>query len=254
MQVLAEEYMGAGMAATIEDGRLEVEGDLIAIESTFGQIGEMFERIDTFRRQLEARVRNTIKYAERGAQGLVGRAADLVHRLDRLLQDGRHAEASIEWGIEPLRSPWSEHHHARGREPRRPVMARPLGERPSDPLYEVRKQLRLQYITRIAPRPEDVRRFLERQLPATGSKEARFMQLETIDDFLAFEMARRFAMSREVPPEIAKTFELEFAPDMPPHESEWLRCPNFIVRRTSARASERPSERPSERRRGSAHA
>jgi hypothetical protein len=258
MQVLAEEYIGAGMATSIEDGRLEVEGDLIAIESTFGQIGEMFERIETFRRQLEARVRNTIKYAERSAQGLVGRAADLVHRLDRLLHDGRHAEASIEWGIEPLRSPWSEHHHARGREPRRPVTARPLGERPSDPLYEVRKQLRLQYITRIAPRPEDVRRFLERQLPATGSKEARFMQIETIDDFLAFEMARRFAMSREVPPEIAKTFELEFAPDMPPHESEWLRCPNFIVRRTSARASERPterpSERPSERRRGSAHA
>ena len=83
-----------------------------------------------------------------------------------------------------------------------------------------------------------------RQLPATGSKEARFMQIETIDDFLAFEMARRFAMSREVPPEIAKTFELEFAPDMPPHDSEWLRCPNFIVRRTSAR----------ERRRGAAHA
>ena len=60
-------------------------------------------------------MRNTIKYAERSAQGLVGRAADLVHRLDKLLHDGRHAEASIEWGIEPLRSPWSEHHHARVR-------------------------------------------------------------------------------------------------------------------------------------------
>jgi len=37
---------------------------------------------------------------------------------------------------------------------------------------------------------------------------------------------------------------LEFAPDMPPHDSVWLRCPNFIVRRTNAR----------ERRKGSAHA
>src|SRR5712671_1351905 len=132
MQVLAEEYMGAGMAASIEDGRLEVEGDLIAIESTFGQIGEMFERIETFRRQLEARVRNTIKYAERSAQGLVGRAADLVHRLDRLLQDGRHAEASIEWGIEPLWAPWSEHRQAPGRLPRQPVEARALAGRPTD--------------------------------------------------------------------------------------------------------------------------
>src|SRR5262249_9446362 len=185
MQVLAEEYVAAGMVASIEDGRLEVEGDLIAIESTFGQIGEMFERIETFRRQLEARVRNTIKYAERGTQGLVGRAADLVRRLDALLVNGRHAEARLEWSIEPLRSSWSEHHPARGGEARQPVFARPLGERPSDPLYEIRKQLRIQYITRIAPRADDVRRFLERQVPS-GSKEARFMQIDTVDDFLAF--------------------------------------------------------------------
>ena len=231
MQVLAEEYVAASIAPTLEDARLEAEGDLIAIETTFGQIGAMFERIETFRRQLEARVRNTIKYAERGTQGLVGRAGDLVRRLDALLRDGRHADATVEWSLEPLRSPWSEHQHARGRDPRIPVAARPLGERPTDPLYEIRKQLRLQYITRIAPRPEDVCRFLERQVPPAGSKEARFMELKTVDDFLAFDTARRFAMSREVPPEIARSFELEFAPDKPPHDSEWLRCPNFIVRR-----------------------
>jgi hypothetical protein len=92
-----------------------------------------------------------------------------------------------------------------------------------------------------------VRRFLERQVPS-GSKEARFMQIETVDDFLAFETARRFAMCREVPPEIARSFELEYAPDMPPHDSEWLRCPNFIVRRTSARERRKGSAQ------GSAHA
>jgi len=242
MQVLAEEYAAAGMAPSIEEGRLEAEGDLLAIETTFGQIGEMFERIETFRRQLEVRVRNTVKYAERGPQGLVGRSADLVRRLDALLSDGRHAEATIEWSLEPLRSPWSEHHHARGREPRKPVALRPLAERLSDPLYEIRKQLRLQYISRIAPRPDDVRRFLERQVPPSGTQEARFMQLETVDDFLAFDTARRFAISRELPPEIARMFELELTPDMPPHDSEWLRCANFIVRRLP------------ERRRGSAHA
>jgi hypothetical protein len=235
MQVLAEEYVTASMAASIEDGRLEAEGDLLAIESTFGQIGEMFERIETFRRQLEARVRNTIKYAERGAQGLVGRAGDLVRRLDTLLCDGRHAEATVEWSLEPLRSPWSAHHHAAGREPRKPVEPRPLGARPSDPLYEIRKQLRLQYITRIAPGPDAVRRFLERQVPPSGTKEARFMELETVDDFLAFDSARRFAMNRQAPPEIARTFELEPAPDLPPHDSKWLRCANFVVRRSPGR-------------------
>jgi hypothetical protein len=235
MQVLAEEYVAASIASTIDEGRLEAESDLLAIETTFGQIGEMFERIETFRRQLESRVRNTIKYAERGAQGLVGRAGDLVRRLDALLRDGRRAEATVEWSLEPLRSPWSEHQHAPSREPRRPLEPQPLGERPTDILYEIRKQLRLQYIMRIAPGPKEVRRFLESQVPPSGTKEARFMELKSVDDFLAFDTARRFAMTREIPPEVAAIFELEFAPDKPPHDSEWLRCSNFIVRRAAGR-------------------
>ena len=44
------------------------------------RLKDLEQRIEAFRRQLEARVRNTIKYAERGAQGLVGRAGDLVRR------------------------------------------------------------------------------------------------------------------------------------------------------------------------------
>ncbi|HTG17046.1 MAG TPA: Wadjet anti-phage system protein JetA family protein, partial [Blastocatellia bacterium] len=66
MQVLSEEYVAASISASMTDAVFDVEADLLAIESTFGQIGEMFERIESFRRQLEARVRNTIKYAERG--------------------------------------------------------------------------------------------------------------------------------------------------------------------------------------------
>ena len=173
MQVLAEEYAANTMAPDVEDGRMAAADDLLAIENIFEQIGEMFDRIETFRRQLEARVRNTIKYAERGTQGLVGRAGDLVRRLDALLRDGRHDEATVEWNVEPLRSPWSEHHQAPTRQPRRPVEARELAAPPSDPLYELRKQLRLEYIARIAPRPEDVRRFLEGQVSRFGTKEAR---------------------------------------------------------------------------------
>ena len=200
----------------------------------FGQIGEMFERIEAFRRQLEARVRNTIKYAERGAQGLVGRAGDLVRRLDALLGKGRHDAATLEWSLEPLRSPWSEHQHAPVRQPRRPVEALALAGRPSDPLYEIRKQLRLEYIARVAPRPDEVRRFLEDQVPLFGAKEARFMELQTVDEFLAFDTARRYALTGEIPQEVARSFSLEADPDAPPHDSEWLRCSNFVVRRAGA--------------------
>jgi hypothetical protein len=239
MQVLSEEYVAASISSSMAEAVLDVEGDLLSIESTFGQIGEMFERIELFRRQLEARVRNTIKYAERGTQGLVGRAGDLVRRLDRLLGRGRHPNATVEWSLEPLRSPWSEFHHAPSREPRKPLVAQPLGDRPTDPLYEIRKQLRLRYIERIAPGPAVVRKFLEKQVPVAGTKEARFISLATVDDFLAFDAARRFALTAEVPTEVARHFDLEFAPDLPPHDSEWLRCTNFIVRR-HATAGSRP--------------
>ena len=231
MQVVAEEYVAASIVTSIDEAKIEAEADLLSIEMTFGQIGEMFERIETFRRQLEARVRNTIKYAERGAQGLVGRAGDLVRRLDKLIGENRRIRPEVEWSIEPLRSPWSEFHHAPGREPRKPVEAQPLGSRPADPLYEMRKRLRLEYIMRIAPGPKEVRRFLESQVPPAGTKEARFMHLQTVDDFLAFDTARRFAMNSDIPAEIAESFELEFAPASPPHDSDWLRCSNFIVRR-----------------------
>lgn len=231
MQVLSEEYVNASISQSMSEAILDVEGDLLAIESTFGHIGEMFERIEAFRRQLEARVRNTIKYAERGTQGLVGRAGDLVRRLDALMARGRHANATVEWNLEPLRSPWSEFHHAPSREPRKPLELKPLGDWPDDPMYELRKQLRRRYIERIAPGPEEVRRFLEAQVPVASTREARFMALKTVDDFLAFDAARRFALTNEVPPEVGLHFELEFAPDLPPHDSEWLRCSNFIVRR-----------------------
>jgi hypothetical protein len=232
MQVLAEEYAANTMASDVEDGRMVVADDLLAIESVFEQIGEMFERIETFRRQLEARVRNTIKYAERGGQGLVGRAGDLVRRLDSLLRRGKYDRPTVEWSIEPLRFHWSEYHQAPVRQPRRPVEARELAGPPSDPLYELRKQLRLEYIARIAPRPEEVRRFLEGQVPPFAAKEARFIEIGTVDDFLAFDCARRYALTGEVPAQIATGFHLELSPDTPPHDSEWLRCANFVVRRS----------------------
>jgi hypothetical protein len=239
MQVLSEEYVAASISPSMREAALDVEGDLLAIESTFGQIGDMFERIELFRRQLEARVRNTIRYAERGGHGLVGRAGDLVRRLDQLISRGRHPNATIEWSLEPLRSPWSEFHHAPSREPRRSVEQQALGDRPTNPLYEIRKQLRLEYIARIAPAPADIRRFLERQVPMAGTREARFIIPQTVDDFLAFDAARRFALTKEVPSEIAQSFDLEFAPHLPPHDSEWLRCANFIVTRHPATAARR---------------
>ncbi|SFV14830.1 hypothetical protein SAMN05192541_12247 [Bradyrhizobium arachidis] len=69
-------------------------------------------------------------------------------------------------------------------------------------------------------------------MPPFATKEARFMEIETVDDFLAFDCARRYALTGEVPAQVAAGFDLEPRPDTPPHDSEWLRCANFVVRRS----------------------
>jgi len=39
MQVLSEEYVAASISSSMAEAALDVEGDLLSIESTFGQIG-----------------------------------------------------------------------------------------------------------------------------------------------------------------------------------------------------------------------
>ena len=63
------------------------------------------------------------------------------------------------------------------------------------------------------------------------------MELLTVDEFLAFDAARRYALTGDIPREVGRAFSLEPAPHTPPHDSEWLRCTNFVVRRAGAGGS-----------------
>jgi len=158
--------------------------------------GEMFERIELFSSTIGGAGPQYDKIRRTRHSRTGWKSRRFVRRLDGLLGRGRHPTATIEWSLEPLRSPWSEFHHAPSREPRKPLIAQPLADRPTDPLYELRKQLRLQYIARISPGPAKVRNFLENTCLRPAPRRPAFFSLETVDDFLAFDAARRFALDR----------------------------------------------------------
>lgn len=230
--IIAEGYVEIGISADADAGRDEAIGDLLAIEATFETVGEMFERIAAFRRSLEQRLRNTVKYAEQGERALASRARDLVARMETLLAASpeRYARPTIPVSIEPVFTPWSERQLAPQRQARQPIEAKPLAPRPRDPIYEFRKRMRSEYLERIQPTPEKVRQFLRRVAPPDHSVEARFVEILDVDDFLAFDAARRYALTGDVPAVIARDFDLEYLSDSEPHESEWVRCSNFAVR------------------------
>ncbi|QRM32774.1 Wadjet anti-phage system protein JetA family protein [Microvirga sp. VF16] len=237
LAIIADGYMEIGVSPDAQAARDETVSDLLSIEGTFETVGDMFERIAQFRRALESRLRNTVKYAEQGERGLASRARDLVIRMESLLlaSPDRYARATVPITIEPVATPWSERQLAPQRQARQPIEARPLAKRLHDPIYEFRKRMRADYLERVSPSPERVKRFLERVTPPYHTTEARFIEIQTVDDFLAFDAARRYALTNEVPPLLSREFEFEYLPGSEPHDSEWLRCSNFVVRRRGDR-------------------
>lgn len=234
LSAVATGYLEQGLSPSAE-----ADDDLLAIEHGFDTVGEMFERITQFRRMLENRLRNTVKYAEQGERGLGSRSRDLVKRLERLLeQDTRRYEApTVPVSIEPVMSPWSPTLLATPRQAAPLIQARPLGARPFDPVYLARKRLRAEYLDRIDPSVDRIAAFLRRKVPPFGTREARFIAIDDVDEFLAFEAVRRFAFAKAVPDEIAERFDIDAGQDGSMHDSDWLECTNFIIRHS------RPGER-----------
>lgn len=229
--IIGAGYLEIGLAQDAARAREAAQGDLLSIEQTFETVGDMFDRISAFRRGLETRLRNTVRYAEHGERGLASRARELVARLEALLaaDPDRYIDPTVPGLIERVSSPWSERQLAPQRRARQPVMPTALAMRAQDPLHAFRKQLRTEYLRRISPSPELVRAFLGRIVRPNQTVEARFIELGSVDDFLAFDAVRRYALTREAPGLIASDFEFVFLPDSEPHDCEWLRCSNFSI-------------------------
>lgn len=240
MEALAEGYVTSGISPTNDEGLTQARHNLLSIEVAFETIGEMFERISQFRRGLETRLRNTVRYSEQGDRGLVVRAEELVKQLEGLLAANpeRYLVRTVPSPMQQPSSPWSEQLLAVRRQPRQPIPVTSLARKELDPLYLMRKKLRGEFLVRMNPTPATVRTYLSNLLPNPGSIEARTVQIATVDEFLAFDAARRLAVSGYCPPEIAGQFEMEVLQGSPPHDGEWLRCTNFVIHRLSGAQSD----------------
>jgi hypothetical protein len=232
LEAIGAVYHENGLAVSPQEGALDAEGDLIAIEQIFSQIGEMCDRIDSFRKQLEQRLRNTVSYAERGRNGFAERAQELLYRVDRLLDRDR-ADAMdplVEGVLQPIFSPWADHLQAQPREPREAVKTSEIRPRLKNRAMQIYKAMREAYADRVNPKPEAVRRFLEKQVPPFGRTEARWIKIDSVDDFIAFDAVRRALHAGN--PAITEHFALTpLGPDAAPHDSDWITCENFEIRR-----------------------
>lgn len=235
MEILADAYHEARLAADPVAARDLVYDDLSKIRTVFDRIEEAFRRIQQHRGRLEARLRNTVRYAGRRTGVFLQRSEQLILRLDR--HAARGDDLAITGGLETFRPPVSPLLLARPRGARVPVVSGLLALPSTDPAWALRRQLEREYLDRLAVDPVQVLRFLERRVPPGGESLAMNLWLTDVDDFLAFEALRRAvpqvlagATSDALTRRLTAHFDFAPTPDAGV-DNDWLRCRGFKIRR-----------------------
>lgn len=238
MQILAEAYLEARLVGDAAEAMDLVRDDISKIRTVFDRIEEAFRRIQQHRTRLEARLRNTVRYAGRKTGAFLARSEALLGRLDRAISRG--AALPIGGALETFRSPLAPTLLARPRVSRVPIVGDALVLPTDDPVWALRRQLERAYQARLVVDPTQVVRFLERRVPPMGESLAANLHLDTLDDFLAFEALRRAVplivsgapASDTLSKRLTKHFAFTAAPD-DGVDNDWVRCAGFRIRRLS---------------------
>lgn len=241
LDILAEAYLEARLAENDVAAKDLVYDDLTKIRVVFNRIEEAFRQIQLHRGRLEARLRNTVRYAGRRAGQFLQQSELLIRRLDKIVEH----EGAVEpmGSLERFRAPYGPTLLARPRGARAPVVSGTLALPEVNPVWELRRRLERDYLSRLTISPGRVLRFLERRVPPFGEGSAAHLPLDSLDDFLTFEALRRAVpnlVSGGVPDTLMTRLAEHFAFEPAvgdPVDNEWLRCPGFRVRRLSDHVS-----------------
>lgn len=231
---IADVYVAAQLRADVEAARALAYDEFAQVRRVFDQIESAFERIKQHRGRLEARLRNTVRYAGRRGSAFLQRSERLLLALDRLVD---REPLQLTGLYETMPAAISPDRLARGRAPRAAVQGEDLPILAPDPLWTFRQQLEQDYLERLNVRPAQVLRFLERRVSPGGSRPASLLWIDDLDDFLAFEALRLTAPAMgvgEIEGAIATALSEHFVVEPIPGsrvESDWLGCDDFEVRR-----------------------
>lgn len=221
--------------AAIEAAARRVVDDLNALIEMLGHIDQMFERIRAFQVQLEERLRNMLRYKNRGRRDYARRLDAALGRLSTFIASNPESahEPLVEGYLDEMeRSFGVALHTAPRRERVAPAVAAVRVSEP-DPVDLFLRGLKNDYLRRLKPSPEVIARFIDKALGLRTELAAAEIRLGSIDDFLAFDGLLLMMRHGKVPTEISDRFTLEPRPGRA--ENEYLSCEDFaVVRRPRA--------------------
>ncbi|HEV7369009.1 Wadjet anti-phage system protein JetA family protein [Arenibaculum sp.] len=225
---IAEAYVANGVCADAATAERDVHEQLRTIEEVFENLSGFVARIESFRMQLERRLRNTVRYMESSDDSLVDRTAALIrrieaarHRFEALGREEPHWPSALAARPRIL----SGDGLAQPKAARQPVARRAVRRREDDAVEAFRDRLSEWYEARLEPDDRAVADFLDRSVPPAGTQ-GRHMEIADLDGFAAFERVLDIAGDG------GGTLDgrYEIAPAEGRHASDWIDAPNFVVR------------------------
>ena len=230
---IASVYLESGVSENKDSAWREVISDLERVKLAFDHIEQSFLQVERFRRQLETRIYNMTKYAQLGASRSLSRMTDLVQSLDQIAahQCKATATVTVESALIDLMTMWSETLLAPTRLPRTPVEPQSIRKVERDPVQELLHKLKRDFQLKLDMPDDLVMRYLEARVLPHSTVEAKYLHIESLHDFLAFEKVRkwRFLMPERVA-EHFETLDIPYTSDEERND-DWIKCANFLVRR-----------------------
>lgn len=223
--------------AAIEEAARRVVDDLNALIEMLGHIDHMFERIRAFQVQLEERLRNMLRYKNRGRRDYARRLDATLERLTTFIAANPHQahQPLVDGYIDGVdRSFGIALHTAPRRERTAPAVATVRVSEP-DPVDLFLRGLKNDHQRRLRPSPAQVAEFLNRALGVRSGAAAAEIVLFTIDDFLAFDALLLMIRHGRLPAEISKLFAFEQR--MGRAENGYLSCEDFTITRRTREAA-----------------
>ena len=228
-QVLVSEYIEQGGEPDSESAWKAVNSDIDRLRQVFEQIDTHLEHINRYRSKVERRVADAVRYLDRSQPGMSAQLTRLCEKLEVVTHDDDDDEI-YNWIPLISTSPLGMGSLYEPKKARTPPEPHPLKVKAASPELKEKQRLMRAYLDRRRIDPKRIISYLEQQLGQKQSLSGHAMNIQSVEDFIAFSHVRHLtylggAGNKQV------LYSVELVEEL--IDNEWLRCPGFIVHRLS---------------------
>lgn len=220
---LADAYEREGRAGSFSDGRRIVLDELTMIVNLFESMDDHLTSLDDTVKRLERRITNVAKYMDNPQPGAV---SDLTRTL-KLLSSADSETVGVDTRLLSHELPIGPPHIALPNVEKRVTGPALVREHQPDPEATAVKLAKGEYLRRTKATIGQIRDYIERTLGDTNSFKGSEAEINTLDDFIAFQRLRELGYIFDG--NLTRDYDIRHLDER--CENEWINCQNFEISR-----------------------